>query len=119
MSNETSKFTRIQHRQLNGTVETLLSNEYLNSQYKNSEIHVSKNNNFYIIRIDPVRAHSAGVYSCEDNVSLQNMKNHMANITLHVIGKLIFFFKFIKKKIETLKNFIRFFVFNNFLLNNK
>lgn len=86
-TNDSSKFTRIQHRQLNGSVETLLSNDYLNTAYKNSEIHVQETGNFYIVRIDPVRLHSAGLYTCEDNVSLQNLSDHVANISLHVIGK--------------------------------
>lgn len=84
-TNDSSKFTRIQHHQLNGTIETLLSNDYLNSKYKNSEIHVAKVKQYYIVRIDPVRLHTAGVYTCEDNVSLQNKNNHIANITVHVI----------------------------------
>ncbi len=87
LTNESSKFTRIQHKQLNGSIETLLSNDYLNTAYRNSEIKVQKTGNFYIVKIDPVRLHSAGLYTCEDNVSLQNLNNHVANITLHVIGK--------------------------------
>ena len=87
-THQASKFTRIQHHQENGTIETLLSNDYLNNEYKNSEIHIKKVGFFYIVVIQPVRIHSGGRYTCEDDVSLMNKTNHIANITLHVIGKL-------------------------------
>lgn len=84
VTNETSKFTRIQHRLPNGTIETLLSNEYLNNDYNRTEIHVEKYDHFYLIRINPVKLHSAGVYVCEDDISQQDKITHNANITVHV-----------------------------------
>ncbi|CAF0801863.1 unnamed protein product, partial [Brachionus calyciflorus] len=86
-TNETSRFTRISHQLDNGTVETLLSNDHFNIQYQRSEIHIVKYNNIYIIRIDPVKYHSAGVYTCEDDVSAQNHQNHVANVTLRVLER--------------------------------
>lgn len=84
MTNETSTFSRIQHTLENGTVETLLSNNHLNAHFQRSEIQVLKHDNIYVIRIDPVRPHSAGVYSCEDDVSAS--KRTAANITIHLAG---------------------------------
>ena len=86
VTNETSKFTRLQHRLTNGSVETLLSNDYLNADYQRTELHVFKFDHIYVIRIEPVRFHSAGVYSCEDDLSIQNKNTHIANISLHVIS---------------------------------
>ena len=39
-----------------------------------------------MIKIDPVRLHSAGTYICEDDVSMHNLPNHISNVTVHVIG---------------------------------
>ena len=86
VSNETSKFTRIRHTLTNGSVETLLSNEYLNTNYRRSEVHVEKYGHTYIIRIDPIKLHSAGMYTCEDDISQHDKLTHNTNITLHVIS---------------------------------
>lgn len=74
------------HKLENGTVETLLSNDHYNSYFQRSEIHILKYDHVYIIRIDPVKNHSAGVYSCEEDISSKEYNKHVANITLHVIG---------------------------------
>ncbi len=85
--NETSGFTRIQHRLPNGSIETLLSNNKLNAELsRKSELHIEKINNVYIVKIEPVRLHSAGMYICEDDISSNNKASHNSNITLHVIG---------------------------------
>lgn len=68
-------------------METLLSNDHFNSNFQRTEIHIVKYDHSYIIRIEPVKLHSAGVYSCEDDVSQKNIFNHMTNITVHVIRK--------------------------------
>ena len=88
--NETSGFTRIQHRLPNGTVETLLSNNKMNADLSSkSEMHIQKMSNVYIVKIEPVRLHSAGVYTCEDDISINNKAvSRISNITLHVIGML-------------------------------
>ena len=84
-SNASSKFTRIQHILPNGTVETLLSNDYLNTKYLASEIRIDKIKSVYVIRIDPIMPHSGGVYSCQDDVSHQNRTHHTTNMTINVI----------------------------------
>lgn len=86
ITNETSTFSRIQHRLENGTVETLLSNDHLNTHFQRSEIQVAKYDHVYIIKIDPVKYHSAGVYSCEDDVSSKDNYNNKGNITIHIAG---------------------------------
>ncbi len=94
VTNETSKFTRIQHQLPNGTIETLLSNEVVNTDLsRRTEIRVDQYDHIYAIRINPVKLHSAGIYICEDDVSQSLKITHNANITVHVIG--IFFTNFI------------------------
>ncbi len=56
-----------------------------------SEIHIEKLDRIYIIRIDPVKLHSAGVYTCEDDVSIKTTNGissamSKSNLTMHVIG---------------------------------
>jgi hypothetical protein len=51
-----------------------------------NEIHIDKHKTHYEIKINPIRKESAGVYTCEDDVSLINKNGHSSNITLHVIG---------------------------------
>ena len=87
VTNETSKFTRIQHILPNSTVETLLSNDYLNADFQRTEMHIFKFGHVYVLRIEPVRLHSAGLYSCEDDVSIHNKLNHISSINVHVVGK--------------------------------
>lgn len=60
----------------------------LNGAYNRTEIHIERHNNIYVIKIDPIRHSSAGVYACEDDVSAINMNNHIANVTLFVLGLL-------------------------------
>jgi hypothetical protein len=106
---------------LNGTVETLLSNEHLNKAHNTGEIHLEKHGHEYIIKIGPIQEHSAGLYSCEDDISLHNVNGHLSTITLHVISKkndnkiqFIFFdTKMIINSIFCLKiNMIRMFLIN-------
>ncbi len=87
LTNETSKFTRIQHTLPNKTIETLLSNDYLNADFQRTEIHIFKFGHVYVLRIEPVRMHSAGLYTCEDDVSIHNKLNHLSSINVHVVGK--------------------------------
>lgn len=87
MTNESTSFTRIQHRLFNGTIETLFSNDKLNADLTHrTEINLQKIGRVYIIKIEPIREHSAGVYTCEDDISLNNKNEHSTNITLHVLG---------------------------------
>lgn len=86
ITNETSSFTRIIHKLENGTIETLLSNNHFNAFYQRSELNIVKFDNVYIIRINPITFHSAGIYTCEDNISAKNHIHHLANITIHVLG---------------------------------
>lgn len=90
ITNETSSFTRIIHKLENGTIETLLSNNHFNEFFQRSELHIVRFDNVYIIRIDPITFHSAGIYSCEDNISVKNHIHHLASISIHVLGKFIF-----------------------------
>ena len=91
LTNETSKFTRIQHILPNKTVETLLSNDYLNADFQRTEMHIFKFGHVYVLRIEPIRMHSAGLYSCEDDVSIHNKLNHLSFINVHVVRKCFFF----------------------------
>ena len=91
--NETSGFTRIQHRLPNGSVETLLSNNKMNTDLSSkSELHIQKISNVYIVKIEPVRLHSAGTYICQDDMSSNNKASQTSNITVHVIGRRLYFF---------------------------
>lgn len=84
--NDTSKFTRIRHELFNGTSQTLLSNDVINAQEtSNSHIHVEKFNHIYVIKIDPIKRESAGIYICEDDISISDKRGHEANVTLYVI----------------------------------
>jgi len=94
VTNETSKFNRIQHKLPNGTIETLLSNDHVNTNYQRTEMRVEKFNNVYSIRIDPVKYHSAGLYICEDDISIENRRNHMASIMVRVTCIFYSFFYF-------------------------
>jgi hypothetical protein len=87
VTNDTSKFNRISHHLANGTVQTLVSNEVLNDEYRNSELHIEKHEDIYLIRIDPIMQRSAGVYICEDDMSQSHVNGHATNITLHVISE--------------------------------
>ncbi|RNA09781.1 hypothetical protein BpHYR1_011464 [Brachionus plicatilis] len=86
-TNETSSFTRIVHKLENGTIETLLSNDHFNAIFQKNEIHIVKFDHVYIIRINPVTYHSAGIYSCEDNISAKSHIHHVAKIIIHVLEK--------------------------------
>lgn len=89
--NETTKFTRINHVLMNGTVVTLLSNNDLNeNQLNNTEIKLIKRESYYKIKIYPVQFESAGVYTCEDDISRTDQRGHYSNFTLNVISKLSF-----------------------------
>jgi hypothetical protein len=82
--NDTSKFTRIRHELFNGTSQILLSNDVVNTQEASSDhIHVEKFNHIYVIKLNPIKHESAGVYICEDDIS--NKRGYVANVTLYVI----------------------------------
>ena len=73
---------------MNGTVITLLSNNDLNEEQLNhTEIKLLKLNSYYKIKIYPVHLESAGVYTCEDDLSRTDQTGHNSNITLNVVGK--------------------------------
>ncbi len=83
-TNETSMFNRVKHTLENGTDEILLSNEHINPNFERSEIQISKRDHVYIVKISPIQFHSAGLYTCEDDVTSPNVNAHRGHVRLHV-----------------------------------
>ena len=86
ITNSTSTFNRVEHVLENGTREMLISNEHINNQFNRSEVHVIREGQTNILKISPVRVHSAGVYTCEDDVSSPDHNKHLASVRVHVNG---------------------------------
>ena len=102
-SNETAVFNRIKHTLENGTEEILLSNDHVNRNFERNEIQILKLDHAFIVKIAPVKIHSAGLYTCEDDVSAKNASGHVASIRIHVNDGLLKGYLKVNKSTSKLK----------------